>query len=383
MEVTSPAPQKYSFEFQGQPAECFRIWIVNLLLTVVTLGIYSAWAKVRTKKYFYGNTLLDGSAFDYTASPMQILRGRIIAVLLLAAYSVVERFYPSAAGFAMLGGFLLLPAIIVMALAFRMRNTVWRGIRFGFEKDFGRAYLLFLPPIIYIAFVVFLPLYLGFSPEDMETGGQGNAQPSKEKLAQLYQYLSFLGVGMLVAGVAFPWWQKTFYQYIGNRTRFGQSRFSFIANAMEFYTIYFAAAVVFIVTMVAVVLVMVTLGMLWQPLAVVGGFVAVFLPYAASAAYIQTQRTNIIFSNLELDEMHFISKLEVKRMLYFYLTNTLAILLTLGLAVPWAMIRVARYRAECMTVFAQDFSRFTRSEVEEESAQGEEISDIFGLEIGL
>lgn len=381
MEVTSPTPQKYSFEFHGQPAEFFRIWIVNLLLTVVTLGIYSAWAKVRTKKYFYGNTLLDGSAFDYTASPMQILRGRIIAVLLLAAYSVVERFYPNAAGFALLGGFLLLPAIIVMALAFRMRNTLWRGIRFGFEKDFGRAYLLFLPPIIYIAFVVLLPFYLGFSPEEMAT--QGDAKPSKETLEQFYLYLGILVGGMAVAGLAFPWWQKTFYQYIGNRTRFGQSRFSFIANAMEFYTIYFAAAVVFIVTMVVVVLVTVPLGMLWKPLAVVGGFVAVFLPYAASAAYIQTQRTNIIFSNLELDEMHFISKLEVKRMLYFYITNTLAILLTLGLAVPWAMIRVARYRAECMTVFAQDFSRFIRSEVEDENAQGEEISDIFGLDIGL
>ncbi|MED5348372.1 MAG: DUF898 family protein, partial [Pseudomonadota bacterium] len=42
------------FQFHGEGGEFFRIWIVNLVLSIVTLGIYSAWAKVRTKRYFYG-----------------------------------------------------------------------------------------------------------------------------------------------------------------------------------------------------------------------------------------------------------------------------------------------------------------------------------------
>ena len=50
------------FEFHGNGADYFRIWIVNLLFSILTLGIYSAWAKVRTKKYFYGNTELAGIA---------------------------------------------------------------------------------------------------------------------------------------------------------------------------------------------------------------------------------------------------------------------------------------------------------------------------------
>src|SRR5690349_16157554 len=73
------------FEFRATGAEYFRIWIVNLLLTIVTLGIYSAWAKVRRMRYFYGNTILDGHGFEYHAKPLQILKGRLIIV---AAYVV-------------------------------------------------------------------------------------------------------------------------------------------------------------------------------------------------------------------------------------------------------------------------------------------------------
>ena len=50
--------------FTGSGGEYFKIWIVNLLLTIVTLGIYSAWAKVRRNEYFYRHTRLAGAGFD-------------------------------------------------------------------------------------------------------------------------------------------------------------------------------------------------------------------------------------------------------------------------------------------------------------------------------
>ena len=65
------------FEFRGSATEFFGIWIVNLLLSLLTFGIYSAWAKVRTKKYFYQNTYVAGRSFDYHATGGQILIGRI------------------------------------------------------------------------------------------------------------------------------------------------------------------------------------------------------------------------------------------------------------------------------------------------------------------
>ncbi|RYZ95608.1 MAG: DUF898 family protein, partial [Proteobacteria bacterium] len=40
----SAAAPRQTLEFRGQAGEFFRIWIVNTLLTILTLGIYSAWA---------------------------------------------------------------------------------------------------------------------------------------------------------------------------------------------------------------------------------------------------------------------------------------------------------------------------------------------------
>ena len=76
------ADQETPVVFTGKAGEYFGIWIVNLLLSIVTLGIYSAWAKVRRKKYFYNNTLIDGVGFDYHANPIAILKGRVIAFVL-------------------------------------------------------------------------------------------------------------------------------------------------------------------------------------------------------------------------------------------------------------------------------------------------------------
>ena len=94
--ATQETTRKVPFQFHGDGTEYFRIWIVNLLLTIVTLGIYSAWAKVRSKRYFYGNTELAGDRFDYLASPIAILKGRLIAVAALVAYTLTSMFAPLA-----------------------------------------------------------------------------------------------------------------------------------------------------------------------------------------------------------------------------------------------------------------------------------------------
>ena len=65
--------------FTGSGAEYFRIWAFNLTLTISTLGLYGAWAKVRRLQYFYQHTLLDGSVLDYIANPVSILLGRLLA----------------------------------------------------------------------------------------------------------------------------------------------------------------------------------------------------------------------------------------------------------------------------------------------------------------
>src|SRR5882724_3038436 len=88
------AARRYPVEFTATTGEYFRIWIVNLALTVVTLGIYSAWAKVRKRRYFYSHTRIDGEGFEYLANPIAILKGRLIAFALFGAFYAVSHFAP-------------------------------------------------------------------------------------------------------------------------------------------------------------------------------------------------------------------------------------------------------------------------------------------------
>ncbi|MCE2494032.1 MAG: DUF898 family protein [Alphaproteobacteria bacterium] len=58
-----PEPQR--IQFAGRGSEYFGIWIVNVLLSVVTFGIWTAWAKVRRVQYFNGRTLVLGDPLDF------------------------------------------------------------------------------------------------------------------------------------------------------------------------------------------------------------------------------------------------------------------------------------------------------------------------------
>ena len=75
-------------QFTGDGREYFQIWIVNLLLTVATLGVYSAWAKVRRLQYFHRHTRLAGAGFDYHGRPIAILKGRIVGLIVQQALAM-------------------------------------------------------------------------------------------------------------------------------------------------------------------------------------------------------------------------------------------------------------------------------------------------------
>ena len=79
-----------ALQFEGSGFEYFKIWIVNILLTIVTLGLYYPWAKVRNRRYFCANSTLDGRNFEYHATGKQLFLGYLIAMGLLIAYIVLQ-----------------------------------------------------------------------------------------------------------------------------------------------------------------------------------------------------------------------------------------------------------------------------------------------------
>src|SRR5690606_8708107 len=140
-----PEPTRHPLQFTGRAGEFFGIWFVNLVLSVLTLGIYSAWAKVRTERYFYGNTWLAGSPFEYTANPVAILKGRLIAYAVAIALGLSAHFQVWLVYIPLvLLVLLLLPWLLQRALRFRARYSAWRGLRFRFVNGVDDAYLNFM-----------------------------------------------------------------------------------------------------------------------------------------------------------------------------------------------------------------------------------------------
>jgi len=143
------------FAFTGTAREYFGIWIVNTLLKIVTLGAYSAWAKVRKRRYFYGNTLLDGSPFDYLADPKALFRGWLIGVLAFLVYTAGTHYAPSLSKILGFAFFLVVPWLVVRSRLFTCRNSSYRSLRFAFRADYQEAY------VVYAGLSFLLPFTLG------------------------------------------------------------------------------------------------------------------------------------------------------------------------------------------------------------------------------
>lgn len=134
-----PDLREYPVRFTGEPKEYLKIWLTNIGLSAVTLGIYSAWAKVRKKRYLMGNTVIDGFGFDYHASPVSILAARIV---FLVALGLLQFLGPVGTG---LAAVLLVPWLFERKLSFESRNSSYRTIRFGFRGKLPAIYGIFVP----------------------------------------------------------------------------------------------------------------------------------------------------------------------------------------------------------------------------------------------
>lgn len=338
----------HALKFHGTGREYFSIWIVNLLLTVLTLGIYSAWAKVRRLRYLYGSAELAGARFEYHGEPLAILFGRVFALLLLVLYNWSVNLVSMWSLVIVVALLIALPWLLRSAIRFRMRYSSYRGLRFGFHGALGRAYAVFL-------------------------------------LYPLFMVLTFYLAG--------PLFHQRFKQYQHGEASYGRSRFSFDAGVGEFYRTY---AAIFGLSMLTVFLVGVAAAVLMPSggdgppdagaAAMMTGVLFVLMIGASMMLMpLWLSRTqNLIWNRTRLAGFRFSSSLQARRVFWIYLTNALGIVLTLGLFTPWAVIRMARYRIESIAVHGDDhIEDFVAAERESVNAAGEEVTEIFDIDIGF
>jgi uncharacterized membrane protein YjgN (DUF898 family) len=180
-----PAPlRRYRLSFTGTGGEYFKIWMVNLLLIMMTVGIYYPWAKVRKAKYLHRNMMLDGAAFDYQAEGGVVLKGTMIAGVLYGAYHLVEN-SGSGLGFGLFVAAMcvLLPWLLWKSLRFKLSVTTYRALPFAFKGSLKDSYFIFVPIVLYNAAI--LAIFFLFKPENA----------SEDKQAQM-EVLKNLGIGL-------------------------------------------------------------------------------------------------------------------------------------------------------------------------------------------
>lgn len=139
--IASRHDEHHEISFHGNGGQYFGIWIVNLLLTLVTVGLYYPWARAATMKYFWQETELAGSRFQFHGTGQEMFVGFIKAIgIVLGLYFVFGMSMwlgiPIIGSLVFFFGMLaLIPIAIHGATRYRMSRTSWRGVHFGYRGD--------------------------------------------------------------------------------------------------------------------------------------------------------------------------------------------------------------------------------------------------------
>jgi len=377
---------KMPVSFTGSGSEYFRIWIVNLLLTIVTLGLYHPWAKVRRLRYFYGNTHIGDHALDFHGNPTRMLRGFLLLAALLALYTVAGKVSPTAGLVAFVIVALVWPALFRAGQRFRLANTSWRGLRFRFTGSVGGAYRAMLP--------LFVPagLFLALTPYLVDENGQ--PVPGRGGWFALLPFVVMLLVPLC-------WWLLKKYQHDGYA--FADNRTTLRAGAGSFYLVALKTMGVTLLVGLcgAIVAAIVGGGAVWglvggksRNAGAIGGAIVVLvlvalLVYLAMIAvvrpYVTARLQNLVWNATRSTDLAFVSALRFRPLLWLTVKNWFLIVITIGLYFPFASIAMARLRLQAVTVHTRfDPAEFaSRAHERVDDAAGDAAGDLFGIDIGL
>jgi uncharacterized membrane protein YjgN (DUF898 family) len=374
-----PQTHSLTLRFTASGSEYFRIWIVNLLLTLITAGLYLPWAKVRRLRYFHGNTLVGGHALDFHGNPSRMLRGQLLTGALFAMYGVASKVSPMAGAIALLILAALWPALFRAALQFRLSNTSWRGLRFEFTGSLGGAYRtllpLFLPTLFLVAFGALASV---------------NKKPSTAVGIALM-------AGLVASMLTLPWCLLRLKRYQHDHYRLGQWQTRLTLTAGRYYGIFLKTSAIGIgLTALAVGLAVLAMvggasnaakpEMARTITMVAVGYAVFLLAYLGMLQPYATARLqNAVWSHTGNRELRFESHLRARSLIALSLKNWLLMVLTLGLYWPFASIALRRLRLQAVTLHLTDSPNrlMAGAGLVRHDAAGDAAGDFFGIDIGL
>jgi uncharacterized membrane protein YjgN (DUF898 family) len=316
------------FRYHGSGGDLFGMVIVNAIFTILTLGIYSFWARNKVRQFHYSHTELDGDRFAYHGTGGELLRGALVAgavsfVLALGLTLAMDAVgsdnvetgldrAPLATGVVIVAFYVILIPLVIYAVnasrRYRLSRSSWRGIRFSFHGRFNDFGALILRGVLLT--IVTLGLYT-------------------------------------------PFFQNDRRRFLVNNARFGSEPFMYIGEGRTLFYPFLKA----------LLLTPFTFGFSW-------------IWYSAF-------RHRHFWNNTRMRGAMFRSSVTGWSLLELQMTNLVLIYLTLGIGATWAIVRSHAYFAEKVTLEGTvDWARI-QQQAQNATAMGEEMAEGFDVDVGI
>ncbi|ELY2642821.1 DUF898 family protein [Cronobacter sakazakii] len=348
----------HAFSFQGSGGGYFPVWLVNILLTVFTAGLFLPWAMVRARRYFYENTELAGARFSYHATGGAIFVGWICLALLYVVFVINAVYENTFLTLCMVLLFIAFaPFLIMQGLRYQLLMTKLNGLRFSFKASPLRAWWVMLGCPLLIAILVTAVMGLVFT-----IAGSSQSMTGIIVGIVLSVLVGLVGTALMQGIYAAQW-----YGLLVNNLQYGKHRFAINLNVKTCAFIYLKAMLLF-VPFIAVALIMLAPVMTQMLHYSVYGMnsqeemlsflisliMSVLLPYfiymigilvCFSFAFVKLR--NYAYQQMSLEGgITFRSTASVGSFVWIILSNFMVCGITFGLAWPWAKVRLTRYLLE-------------------------------------
>jgi uncharacterized membrane protein YjgN (DUF898 family) len=259
-----PGPARRA-SFHGSGGSLLGIHTVNVLLILVTLGVYYFWAKTRVRRYLFSQTRFEGDRFAYHGTGKELLLGFLKAFLVFLLPIMVLLFLKDharvdanikavAALLAPLLFFAFTPVAMVGARRYRLSRTSWRGIRFSFRGKAWDFILLFLKGYVLIGltFGLYYPFYLTerqafmvsnsyFGNERFEFDGRGRGL--------LGSFLLAILLTLPTLGLSWIWYLAAKRRFFWDHTRVGPARFRSTVRGGALLALYLINGLLLVLTL--------------------------------------------------------------------------------------------------------------------------------------
>lgn len=339
-------PQKgLTVGFHGTGGGLFKIMLINWILTLFTVGIYYFWGKTKVRRYLWEQSSFAGDRFYYHGTGGELFKGALIFGLMLSVinggiFAIGATFGPEAQVMAQMASsyliLFLLPVIMVGAFRYRLSRTAWRGIRLSFRGKRKSALWLYIKGFIFTS---------------------------------------------LTLGLYWPYFTIQKQKFWRSNAYFGSQAFQYDGKGQHIFKRFLLFAATYLIVFSSPTLLTSYLGMELQEsliifLGLLVPLVVVYLYYSAFLDRYNWSKTQFAGGTFNYDATG-------KQWLMLNFTNLLLLVVTVGLAIPFVVIRYRKFLAEHLTVHGNMQLSQVVQEAQKSSALGEGAADGFDMDIDI